>query len=184
MLIVQGLISTFFEVLSLFEQNEIPYMVVGSMASMIYGEPRMTNDMDVVVHVSPQDVLKFSKIFDNDTYYCPPIEVLRSEIVHKGQFNLLHPDSGLKIDIVIRKDSEFAVSEFKRRLRVPFFANKEVYVASPEDVIIAKLDYFRQGGSEKHLKDIRGILAETEVDHVYLDEWLVKLGLKELWARV
>jgi len=176
--------SSFFESLARLENNNIPYMVVGSIASMIYGEPRMTHDMDIVINVPVQDSQKFEKIFPDDQYYCPPEEVVRAEIVHRGQFNLIHHESGLKIDIVIRKNTEFAATEFSRRRKTPFWNGHEVYVASPEDVIIAKLEYLRQGGSEKHIKDIRGILAETEVDRTYLDQWIQKLGLMPQWAQL
>jgi hypothetical protein len=159
-------------------------MVVGSIASMIYGESRMTHDMDIVIHIAPKDAQKLGSIFPEETYYCPPVEVIRSEIVHRGQFNLLHIESSLKIDVVIRKDTEFAVNEFSRRRRMPFWQNHEAYVASPEDIIVAKLEYYRLGGSEKHLKDIRGILAETPVDEDYLKQWVTKLGLGPQWSKV
>lgn len=178
---MEGLMSGFFDSLEKLEKNNIPYMVVGSIASMIYGEPRMTHDMDVVIHLPPQDAQKFATMFPDDEYYCPPEEVIRAEIVHRGQFNLIHHESGLKIDIVIRKSTEFAATEFGRRRKAPFWNGHQVYIASPEDVIIAKLEYLRQGGSEKHTKDIRGILAETEVDQTYLDHWVQKLGLSPQW---
>lgn len=181
---MQGLMSSFFETLAILESNDIPYMVVGSIASMIYGEPRMTHDMDVVVLLAPKDASRVESIFSEDQYYCPPIEVIRNEIVHRGQFNLIHHESGLKVDIVIRKDTEFAVNEFGRRRKVPFFNGNEVFIASPEDIVIAKLEYFRLGGSEKHLRDIRGILAESEVDMTYLHLWVEKLGLANQWAKV
>ena len=181
---MEGLIPTFFDILRRLEDNNIEYMVVGSMAAMVYGEPRMTHDMDVVIQVSPMDAQRLEDIFKPEEFYCPPIEIIRSEIVHQGQFNLIHHESGLKIDLVIRKNTEHAECEFNRRRRVPFWHGNDAVLASPEDVIIAKLEYFRQGGSQKHLKDIRGILAETQIDDTYLNNWLTKLNLKEEWKQV
>lgn len=99
-------------------------------------------------------------------------------------FNLIHQVSGVKIDIVPLKRTEFAESEFSRRRQVEVLPGLEVCVASVEDIIIKKLDYFREGGSEKHLIDIRGMLAETAVDPAYLQIWIAKLGLAAEWAKV
>lgn len=181
---MQGFIQTFFEVLKKLEDTHISYMVVGSMASITYGEPRMTHDLDVVIHISPKDAQKLELIFPYSTFYCPPLELMQAEIVHQGQFNLIHHDSGLKIDLVIRKNTEHAICEFSRKRRVPFWQGSEVFLASPEDIIIKKLEYYRLGGSEKHLKDIRGILAETELDEVYLTGWIEKLSLNKEWLLV
>ena len=71
--------------------------------------------------------------------------------------------------------------EFDRKRKIPIWEDTEVFLASPEDVIIKKLDYYRQGGSGKHIKDIRGILAETKVDEEYLQHWITKLNLTQSW---
>ena len=141
----------------------------------------MTHDMDIVIQVSPKDASKLDRMFNPDEFYCPPVEVIRSEIVHHGQFNLIHHESGLKIDLVVKKQTDHASSEFGRRQRVPFWKGHEAYCASPEDIILAKLEYFRQGGSQKHVKDIRGILAETQIDETYVRLWVAKLGLEPQW---
>ncbi|MEI6806341.1 MAG: hypothetical protein WCK49_07550 [Myxococcaceae bacterium] len=181
---IQDLITTFLEVTQKLEAAEIPYMIVGSVASMTYGEPRMTHDLDLVVQVMPRDAAKFEQIFPSEEYYCPPEEIVKPEILRQGQFNLIHHDTGLKIDIVIRKGSEHAKMEFARRSRVPFWQNSEVFMASPEDVILKKLEYFREGASQKHLRDIQGILAQTQIDETYLQSWISKLGLERQWAEI
>ncbi len=178
---MQGIIQTFFGIIQKLEENDVQYMVVGSMASMTYGEPRMTHDLDVVINLIPQDAQRLESLFPHDQFYCPPLEVMRSEIIHRGQFKLIDHESGLKIDLVVRKNTEHALCEFARRRKVPFWQGTEVYLASPEDVIIKKLEYYREGGSQKHLKDIRGILAETEIDEAYLAQWVSKLGIEQEW---
>ena len=177
-------LDVFRGVLEKIESAKMPYMVVGSVGSIIYGEPRMTKDMDVVVHVLPKDTGTFPRLFSSEEYYCPPPEVLRDEIVGKGQFNLIHHQSGLKVDIIIRKDSEHGLEEFRRRKRVTFWEGFDAFVATAEDVILKKLAYYREGQSEKHLRDIRGILANTEVDGGYIEHWTEKLGLSDLWKSV
>jgi hypothetical protein len=114
----------------------------------------------------------------------PPREVIADEVIRGGMFNLIHQASGVKIDIVPLKKTEFAVSEFSRRRKVEVLPGLEVYIASAEDVILKKLDYHREGGSERHLSDIRGILAETEVDQAYLQTWIAKLGLMSEWTKI
>jgi hypothetical protein len=114
---VQNLIETFFSVIQKLEEKEIPYMVVGSIASMIYGEARLTRDMDLVIDILPSDAQKFESLFPLEQFYCPPLEVVKSEIVHRGQFNLIHHDTGLKIDMMVRKATEHSVVEFERKHR-------------------------------------------------------------------
>jgi hypothetical protein len=181
---VKNYFELFFSVIQKFESQNLPYMVVGSIASMVYGEPRLTHDLDLVIDILPADASKLEALFPSDEFYCPPPEVIRSELVHRGQFNLIHPESGLKVDVIIRKNTKHAIQEFKRRKKIPFWQGSEVYIASPEDIILKKLDYYREGGSEKHLKDIRGILVETKVDQQYLDEWIEELTLNKEWKQV
>ena len=140
--------------------------------------------MDIVIELSPQSALIFSKLFPIEEYYCPPIEILAEEIISRGQFNLIHHKSGLKIDIIIRKIDAFSVQEFKRRIKMPFVEGMEVYIATPEDIIIKKILYFKEGRTEKHLIDIKGILANTEVDENYLKKWIKVLLLDKEWKEI
>lgn len=181
---MQNVIVTFKNILRLLEDNSIEYMVVGSVASIIYGEPRLTRDMDVVIEMSSKDVIKLEKMFPLNEYYCPPHEVLTSEVINAGQFNIIHHETGLKIDFIIRKNSEHSKEEFSRRQKIPFWEDFAAYIASPEDVIIKKLIYYQEGRSEKHLKDIQGIMANLELDYEYLNKWISKLGLKQIWKLI
>lgn len=178
------LLSVFEAVLTSLEKVSVDYMVVGSVASMIYGEPRLTKDMDVVIEVQPTGMDLLYGAFPEKDYYVPPKEILQAEITARGQFNLIHHASGLKIDLIIRKNSPHAIEEFQRRQKKPFGDRFDAFVAAPEDVIIKKLGYFREGGSEKHLNDIRGILAHTEIDRSYLERWIRDLGLGDIWRRI
>ncbi|MBI1862163.1 MAG: hypothetical protein HYR96_14715 [Deltaproteobacteria bacterium] len=181
---VSGFFDTFKDILEKLEGAGIQYMVVGSIASIIYGEPRMTKDMDVVVSAKPEDAKKFGSLFPIQGFYCPPEDVLIDEIVSRGQFNLIHHESGLKVDIVVCKATPHSILEFSRRKRTSFWKGFEAFVVSPEDLIIKKLEYYREGGSEKHLADIRGVLANTEIDRGYLETWLLNLQLSQQWAKV
>jgi len=166
------------------DKENIPYFLVGSLASMYYGRPRFTKDVDLVVQLHPSLVQRVTQIFPLEDYYCPPIEVLKDEVVRRGSFNLIHQQSGIKIDIVLYKDTEYHQSEFSRRAKVEILPQFEVYVAAPENIILKKLDYYREGGAEKHLTDIREILAGSKVDDEYLQLWVEKLGLKTEWGKI
>lgn len=173
--------EVFREILERIESEDIAYMIVGSVGSIIYGEPRMTKDLDVVVKVVPKDAKIIESLFPIEGFYCPPLEVLRDEIVRRGQFNLIHHESGLKVDVIVCKNAPHSQEEFKRRRRVDIWEGFLAWVASPEDVIIKKLDYYREGRSDKHLADIRGILSHMEIDEKYLHKWVSDLGLTQFW---
>lgn len=166
------------------DQEKIPYFLVGSLASMYYGRPRFTKDVDLVVQLHPKMVFRFTEIFSIEEYYCPPQEILQDEVVRRGSFNLIHQSSGIKIDIVLFQDTEYHRSEFHRRAKVELMPQFEVCIAAPENIILKKLDYYREGGAEKHLTDIREILVGSTIDDDYLQLWIEKLSLKTEWAKI
>ncbi|MBY0386204.1 hypothetical protein K2X05_13685 [bacterium] len=172
------------DVISHLEKTNIEYFLVGSLASMYYGKPRFTNDIDLVVEIKSNQILNFAKVFDSNEYYVPPLEILQDEVVRGGSFNLIHHKSGIKIDIVLRKNTAFSQSEFSRKKEIQITPRLKVFIATAEDVIIKKLDYYREGGSEKHINDIREILAETKVDQNYIDYWVDQLGLARYWTLI
>ena len=167
------------------DQLKIPYLVTGSMATIAYGEPRLTNDIDVVVRLLPLHVDKLCDAFPGDEFYVSR-EVALESARSGGQFNVLHPTSGLKIDFMVAQDSDFNTSRFERSRFLAIAPGITAAFASPEDVILKKLEYFREGGSEKHLRDIVGVLKITgpEIDRNYLDRWAITLGLSGLWNQV
>lgn len=179
-----GMLEILKDVVDRFNKNGIEYFLVGSMASMYYGRPRFTQDLDLVVRIKARQVSEFEKLFPIDEYYSPPKEVLHDEISRKGSFNLIHQGTGIKVDIVLDKETEFYRSEFLRKQKVEIAPGLEIYMASPEDVILKKLDFYREGGSEKHLTDIREIIMETKIDNVYIESWADRLGLREIWETI
>ncbi len=177
----------FFEkVLQAVERLEIPYMVTGSVGAFAYGEPRMTNDMDVVLEIAADKVEALAQEFPPGAYYFPPRASVLEEIRRRGQFNVIHVESGSKVDLIVRKDTAFARAEFGRRHSLPFSAGHDAASASPEDIILSKLDYYRKGGSEKHVTDILGILRVSGkvLDFDYLESWAPRLSLDEVWHKV
>jgi hypothetical protein len=177
-------IETFQKAIQRLEGANISYIIVGSIASMIYGEPRLTRDMDIVIDVDSGQAPLFEQLFTQPEYYCPPIEVLGDEIRNRGQFNLLHVPTGLKIDVIVKKVTAYDQSRFERRKQIEIWEGFSAFIASPEDIIIKKLEYFREGGSEKHIRDIRGIVTNTELDQDYIKNWISNLHLEHEWKKV
>jgi hypothetical protein len=163
----------------------IDYMVSGSHASIYYGEPRMTQDIDVVADLAPAHVPVLLDRFAAPEFYMSE-EAAREATVRRGQFNIIHAASGVKIDIVVRKDTPYHQGEFARRWRQPLLPGIEAYFARPEDVILNKLLYFQQGGSERHLRDIAGMLrvSGAEIDTRYIGDWARDLGVDDIWQAV
>jgi hypothetical protein len=132
-----------------------------------------------------EQVEDFIAFFPSNEFYCDK-ETIESEIKGRGQFNILHSASGLKIDIILTKATPFSQKEFSRRKKSKLFPDQDTYFASPEDVIIKKMEYYKEGGSEKHLRDITGILKVSgdAVDQDYISDWARRLDLIEIWDAV
>ncbi len=164
------------------ERLNLTYLITGSIATILYGEPRFTNDIDVVVQLSLDQAEALIEAFPADEYYAD-LEQARLAIAHRGQFNIIHPTSGLKIDFMVPTMDEFDHSRFARAMRVRPTEDLQADFAAPEDVILKKLQYYAEGGSEKHLRDISGILriSSTEVDRNYIARWARHLGVEEIW---
>lgn len=164
---------------------QISYIVTGSIASMAYGEPRLTNDIDIVADVREKHVSGLLEAFPPSEFYISE-DMIREAIRRKGQFNIIHPASGLKIDMIIKVDNPFNTSRFTRARQIYPSETYHANFAAPEDVIIKKMEYYKEGGSEKHLRDITGILKVTgdDIDYGYISGWSERLGLAEIWKAI
>jgi hypothetical protein len=168
-----------------FDKLQLRYVVVGSMASILYGEPRFTNDIDVVAELRPEHVSGFCAEFPAPDYYLSQLAV-ETAVRQQRQFNLIHPASGLKVDVIVADGSAFAASELSRGVPIVLHdAQREIVFATPEDVILKKLEYYKLGGSEKHLRDIAGIIRVSgdRLDRAYTEDWAKRLSVSEYWQR-
>lgn len=170
---------------SALERLQIPYLITGSVAAMAYGEPRLTNDIDVVVDLDEYHVRGLLAQFPVDEFYLSD-EAIRDALIRKGQFNIIHPASGLKIDVMVQQGTAFEQSRFSRARLVYFTDKQGGRFAAPEDVIVKKMEYYRDGGSEKHLRDIAGIMkvSAATIDQAYIGRWADQLGLRDIWDAV
>lgn len=161
------------------------YFVTGSTATIFYGEPRFTNDIDIVVDLSEPRIADFCRQFPQDEFYLSEPAV-REAVRRRTQFNILHPASGLKVDVIVPESSLFNRSRFDRVRRVHAADDLEACFASPEDAIIKKMEYYREGGSEKHLRDIAGVLKTTgeQIDLAYIAMWAQQMALVDIWTAI
>jgi hypothetical protein len=170
-----------------FESEKINYWVVGSMASMAYGDPRFTNDVDIVADLKAVHVGRFCQTFGPPEYYVSEMAI-RDAIKNRFQFNVLHPASGLKADVILPPFTEFSRTEALRKKRIRSEGEFDAWFASAEDVILSKLVYFQLSGgvSDKHLRDISGVirLRGLKLDRPYITSWAGKLGIASEWEMV
>ncbi len=170
------------EICNKLDSANIEYMITGSIAMAFYSTPRMTRDIDIIIDVSLSDIQKIINLFQNDFYISETS--VKEAIKNSGMFNIIHNDSVMKIDFIVRKNDEYRIKEFSRRQNIKI-ADTLIYVVSPEDLVLSKLFWAKQSKSEMQFRDIRGILAMAKnIDHDYIKEWSQKLKLEELLDEV
>lgn len=162
--------SFFSYVISVLERLNIPYMVVGGFAAIFYGEPRLTIDVDIVADLQLRHIEPFVRAFPIPDYYVSE-EGIRDSLARRYPFNVIQPSTGAKVDLVPLPHDPFTRLAFQRRKRLTFdSAGDKAYFITEEDIVIAKLIAFNETGSDKHMKDARGVLllqwATIDLDEI------------------
>lgn len=167
------------------ERLALPYCITGSVAASVYGEPRLTADIDVVLLLEAQHIPALQAAFPEVDYYVPPGEALRLEVARdsRGMFNLVHHKSQFKADIYLAARDPLHAWALKHRRRIDL-AGSGAWIAPPEYVILRKLEFLRDGGSDKHLRDIRFILAATAVDRAFIETEVARLDVRAQWQEL
>lgn len=162
------------------------YMISGSVASIEYGEPRATLDIDIAISLPAAEAERLADLYPAPEFYCPPLDVLMIELKRpaRGHFNVIHPGSGLKADFYPSKAHPLLPWALAHRRRISM-ADRQVWMAPPEYVILWKLEFYREGRDEKHLRDIRGMLSVSaaEIDLTVIKEAISLLGLEDVWSQ-
>lgn len=168
------------------EGTRIPYMITGGVASVIYGDPRFTRDIDVVLDLRLTDVPRLAQAFPENDYYVPPSETLAEEASRSpaGHFNVVHRDTALRADIYLAGDDPLHAWAFQHRQRMRLEAT-EIWVAPVEYVVLRKLQYYRASESDRHLRDVAMILriSGDVMDARELDHWLTELDLGDAFRQ-
>ncbi|MDQ7792681.1 MAG: hypothetical protein RDV00_11320 [Clostridia bacterium] len=160
----------------------IPYMITGSMALSLYARPRMTRDIDIVILLSADDVDLLAATLDK-VYYIDPDSVRRAMREPPHMFNVIHEQFIVKVDLILRPNTDYARTAFERRRSCDLFG-QTVWVITPEDLILAKLNWARESHSELQLNDVRALLRSEELDMFYIQKWVYDLALQSIWKMV
>lgn len=156
-------------------------MLTGSYASSVHGAPRASQDIDIVIAPTRSQLLALLQLFPDTEYYVSQDAALDA-LATRGQFNVIDFASGWKIDFIIMKAREFSREEFARRHPIQL-DGVELDVASPEDIVVAKLEWARLGASSRQIEDAAGVirLQGDRLDRNYVERWVDVLGLREQW---
>jgi hypothetical protein len=163
---------------------EVPYLTGGSVASSIFGIPRATQDIDLVIALSPAKVNDFVKAMQSD-FYIDSDAVLQA-VRRRTSFNAIHFETVQKIDFFIQGQSDYAVEEMKRRSQIAIdeTSERKIYVTSPEDIILQKLLWYKMGSriSERQWNDVLGVIKVQgeRLDPEYLAHWAKELAIVDL----
>ena len=156
----------------------IPYMITGSYACTIYGEPRTTNDVDIVVDPSVDQIRGFAEQFDENDYYVNTKTAVDAVNRH-SMFNVIDSHAGWKADLIVKRNKPYSQRAFERRVATPMHGT-DLFVIAPEDSVLSKLEWAEKGGSERQIKDIQGILfaQQSRLDYEYLKKWAIELQVE------
>jgi hypothetical protein len=166
------------------EALALPYCITGSVAASVYGEPRLTADIDVVLLLKLADIVALLAVFPPSEYYVPPVETMRLELIRdgRGHFNLIHHATQFKADIYLAARDPLHRWALQHRRRIDLDEGG-TWIAPPEYVILRKLEFLREGAQDKHVRDIRFMLAATDIDHAFLLHEVARLGVQAQWRQ-
>jgi len=168
-----------------FDSLGIRYVVVGSCASMIYGEVRFTRDDDILADVQPGHVGSLLAAFPAPDHYLSQFAI-EEALCRRSQFNIIYNLWGIKVDVMLEDEKSRELDQFSRGISITRASGQSICFAAPEHVIIKKLEYFQIGGSEKHLRDIAGMLklSRHPIDREYIANWAEKIGAADTWQLI
>jgi len=162
----------------------VPYLVTGGVASVVYGEPRLTRDIDLVLQLRPKDARRFAGAWPAEAFYLPPVEVIAEESARSadGHFHVIHHQTAMRADVYVPGDDALSAWAFAHKV-VRRVEDDAVVLAPVEAVIVNKLRYYRIGGSDRHITDIRLMLrvSGAQVNRAEVERWAARLGVEREW---
>lgn len=167
------------------ERLQADYFVTGSVASSAYGEPRFTQDLDLVLGLAAVQIPRFLALFPPEAFYSPPESSLREELdrADGGHFNLIHHATGIRADVYVVGTNRLHAWAMANRRRIELTATLSAWLAPPEYVVLRKLAWRAEGGGERHESDIRQVLAALgdAIDREFIDREAARESLTDLW---
>lgn len=165
------------------ERAGVDYMITGSIASSYHGEPRATRDLDVVIDPDPVGIRRLVAELERAGLYVD-MDAALAALDDRTQFHAIDATTGWKVDFLVRKDRPFSREESGRRSRADLLGTPS-WIASPEDTIVAKLEWAASGSSDRQLSDVAAMLdvGGPSLDLAYIERWVTDLGLHGAWNR-
>ncbi|OIO44561.1 MAG: hypothetical protein AUJ24_01360 [Parcubacteria group bacterium CG1_02_36_42] len=166
------------KIAKILENFKIPYAVTGGFAVIAWGKPRTTADIDIIVELAPRDIKPLAKdlrSIDKAVYISE--DMMRDALEYKGEFNFIHPQTGLKVDFWVKGSKADIYGKLKfQRARIKKINNQEIYFVSPEDLILSKLTWSKDSESTRHIEDIKTVLdtQKSKLDLNYIKNWAEK----------
>ncbi len=173
--------EVFERVTAALDQAGILYMLTGSFASALYGIPKSTQDIDFVIEATASQLRTFVQSLPSEEYYADLEAALEAQR-RESLFNVIDLRTGWKIDLIFRKSRAFSRQEFDRRQSVEL-QGARLFVASAEDIVVAKLEWAKLANSQRQIEDAAAILKLRweALDRTYLEKWISDLGLQDQW---
>ena len=158
-------------------EQDIPYMLSGSVSSSLHGQPRATKDVDIVIAPTEEQVLSFTENLGGNYYVS--LDAVRDALAHNSTFNVIDNESGWKVDFIVRKDRPFSHKEFQRRYAAKI-KGLDVWITSPEDTILSKLEWAKNSHSEQQFRDALGVAVVQwhRLDIDYMHKWAKELRVE------
>ncbi len=173
------------KVTQILKNLDIPYLITGGIAVTVWGKPRATFDIDIIVELKEPKIsslIKSLKLLSKAGYVDK--EAVKTAILKKGEFNFICPETGLKVDFWIKKDDSFTINEFSRRISKTINKQK-IYFISPENLILSKLLWYKESKSSRHLEDIESITTiQKNLDLNYLKKWAKKQSTSRILEKI
>ncbi len=173
------------EVVGNLEKLGVPYALTGGIAVSFYGKPRSTHDFDIIVQISSGhgSVKKLFSAFEKDFYISE--EGIIDAVLHKTMFNIIHHETGLKIDLWILKEDDYDKEAFAKRKKIKALG-MDLFILSAEDMVLGKLQWYKVSEIDKHFDDVKGIyeIQKDNLDKDYLKKWAIKLSVNDLLSKI
>lgn len=177
-----------YKIVNILQNLKIPYAITGGFAVAVWGKPRFTADIDIIVELIPENIKSLTKallLVDKDVYISE--EAMRDALERKSEFNFIHPQTGLKVDFWVRNSKADLYGKLKLERAIAKKINRqEIFFVSPEDLILSKLSWYKESESSKHLEDIKTILdnQKLKLNLNYVKKWAKKQSTINILERI
>ena len=171
------------QVLKILNKIKISYMLTGAYAVSFYGKPRTTHDIDLKILIQNEDIDKIYNAYSEDFYI--DRDMIKQAIMHENMFNIIHNETQTKIDFWLIRNDEFDKVRFARKLKI-IIQGLPVFISTAEDLVIIKLRWYKESGSEKHVEDVKGIfeIQGKKLDMKYINKWVGHFSLSNTLAEI